>query len=87
MIAEALVVSILRNVIFSSIFMSITALVNVSANLSLLLMACKSSRVNMRYRVALMEDVYYPDNYDSDMIKFANTPVFKVVFQPKALNV
>lgn len=54
--AEAVVIVVLRKVILTSVFMSGTAVFNLSVNLSLLAMMCKTKRHNTRYRSPLIID-------------------------------
>lgn len=60
LICETIVVIALHKVIFSSISMIVTAIVNVAVNTILLLLAMKTTRHNTRYRSPLIID--YPES-------------------------
>lgn len=59
LLAETIVVIVLRDAIFYSYFMIITAIFNISVNLSLMGLACITTRHNARYRAPLIID--YPE--------------------------
>ena len=92
LVSETLVVFVLWNTIHSSLFMSVTAIVNLTVNFSLILMACKTSRLNKRYRDPLVIDYYPEEKFNLSTggdLAFGhnNTPGYRITFQPKAINV
>jgi len=60
LLAETIVIIVLRKAIFYSFFMSLTAVFNITVNLTLMILACWTTRQNGRYRTPLIID--YPQN-------------------------
>jgi len=59
LVSEVLVVIVLKDVIWTTSVMAITALINLAVNLSLLILMFFTTKHNLRYRSPLIID--YPD--------------------------
>lgn len=82
LVCESIVIVVLRKTILASLFMSLTALFNLTVNTVLIVLALKTTRHNTRYRSPLIID--YPEYKQPDL--FEQGPLtWKVRFQEKAI--
>jgi hypothetical protein len=59
-ICESIVIAVLHKTIFAELFMTLTAIFNLSVNTVLIVLALKTTRHNTRYRSPLIID--YPEH-------------------------
>lgn len=78
LLAETLVIIVLRDAIFASLFMTITAIFNASVNLTLMALACQTTRQNTKYRTPLIMD--FPDMSTTLIKSTSNELGFRVRF-------